>query len=375
MTSQDQTQPAPAPDPDDLPASPDTAPPVPDLPPLGESVTMAAKPRARSAFAGAVMGGALAVAAGFALAQFDLLGLRPDPDDSALRALEARAEALEHNLAAARAEAKEGLDMVTGKLAATVDAEAGDIPALQGDVAALSDRLGQLETTLAGLSDLPADGSLTPAQLAALSASVETLRTQVAGLQAGLDDTAVRGIVAEELAAWESAAAEKLRAETDAAEAAAARATALSQLAQAAQTGAPYAKLLPALGPDLPEVIVRYADTGLPALAEAFPGPARAALDAARRAAPGAGLGERFLSFLRLQTGARSLTPQEGDDPDAVLSRAEAALAAGEVQQALDELSALPPEAQTELADFTRLAQDHLAFDAALQSLSTAAKP
>ena len=57
----------------------------------------------------------------------------------------------------------------------------------------------------------------------------------------------------------------------------------------------------------------------------------------------GDGWASRLTSFLRSQSGARSLTPHEGTDADAVLSRAEAALREGQIKAALAELAGLPP--------------------------------
>jgi hypothetical protein len=77
-------------------------------------------------------------------------------------------------------------------------------------------------------------------------------------------------------------------------------------------------------------------------------------------------------SFLRSQTGARSLTPREGDDPDAVLSRAEAILAEGRPADTLTELAALPPEGQAAMTEWSSRVQLHLAGLDALQALRTA---
>ncbi|MEP2717498.1 MAG: hypothetical protein ABJP42_13320, partial [Pseudophaeobacter sp.] len=68
--------------------------------------------------------------------------------------------------------------------------------------------------------------------------------------------------------------------------------------------------------------------------------------------------------------GARSVTPQEGDDPDAVLSRAEAALQSGDVTTALSEIEALPEAAQTAFADWQSAAQTRLAALAAVDQLA-----
>ena len=69
---------------------------------------------------------------------------------------------------------------------------------------------------------------------------------------------------------------------------------------------------------------------------------------AARGAADTGGVG----SFFQRQLGARSVTPREGDDPDAVLSRIEAAVKAGDLSTALTEAEALPPEAQDAMGDW-----------------------
>jgi hypothetical protein len=54
---------------------------------------------------------------------------------------------------------------------------------------------------------------------------------------------------------------------------------------------------------------------------------------------------------------ARSVIPREGDDPDAVLSRAEAAVKGGDIDVALTELEALPEVAQEAMADWTAKAR------------------
>lgn len=59
---------------------------------------------------------------------------------------------------------------------------------------------------------------------------------------------------------------------------------------------------------------------------------------------------DRVSAFFRTQLGTRSLEPKEGDDPDAILSRAEAALKAGQLDTALAELAAMPEAGQPALA-------------------------
>ena len=64
------------------------------------------------------------------------------------------------------------------------------------------------------------------------------------------------------------------------------------------------------------------------------------------------------------------MEPREGNDPDAVLSRAEAALREGRLTDALAELEALPEEGRAELSDWAGQAANRLAAVNAAQSLS-----
>ena len=72
---------------------------------------------------------------------------------------------------------------------------------------------------------------------------------------------------------------------------------------------------------------------------------------------------------MQRQLGARSVEPRAGDDPDAILSRAEAAVSTGQLQQALDELAALPDAAKPALADWIDSAQRRIAAKQAATAL------
>jgi hypothetical protein len=76
--------------------------------------------------------------------------------------------------------------------------------------------------------------------------------------------------------------------------------------------------------------------------------------------------------FLRSQLGLRSLTPREGDDADAVLSRAESALAQGRISDALAEIDALPEGARGAMADWATAAKSRADALAAAEALSAA---
>jgi hypothetical protein len=108
------------------------------------------------------------------------------------------------------------------------------------------------------------------------------------------------------------------------------------------------------------------------ALSEAFGDPARAALAISLRNDMGEGALDRLEAFVRSQTGARSLEPRDGDDADAVLSRAEAAIRAGDMAQSLAEVAALSEPAQAEMAGWVAQVEHRIAVLAAVASLLAA---
>ena len=109
----------------------------------------------------------------------------------------------------------------------------------------------------------------------------------------------------------------------------------------------------------------------LSSLQSRFPDAARATLAVAiaETAEPSA-MG-RFSAFLKSQTGARSLSAKEGSDPDAVLSRAEAALKRGDVPSAIKEISALPAGGSAKIAPWVEKAQAYADTQAAFTTYST----
>ena len=99
-----------------------------------------------------------------------------------------------------------------------------------------------------------------------------------------------------------------------------------------------------------------------------FPDAARQTLTLARDAAGDQGWGARFVDFLTAQTGARSLTPRDGSDPDAILSRAEFALGEGRLADALTELATLGPALAAPFQDWIARAGARLAVDQAVNA-------
>ena len=77
----------------------------------------------------------------------------------------------------------------------------------------------------------------------------------------------------------------------------------------------------------------------------------------------------RLTSFVEAQVQTRSLTPQEGDSTDAVLSRAEAALKDTDLDTALSELQGLPEAARTAMGAWLTDAEARQAALAAYKTL------
>ena len=147
---------------------------------------------------------------------------------------------------------------------------------------------------------------------------------------------------------------------------------ALAEVSAALESGAPFSEPLAVL-PDAPDALASVAGEGVPTLAalrSAFPDAARSALRDMHDVPADASATERLAAFLKKQTNARSLSPREGDDPDAVLSRAEAALNGGDLGLALSELSGLPDGAIDSLSGWIAQAETRVAATAAVQSLS-----
>ncbi|MEM9766121.1 MAG: hypothetical protein AAF968_27200, partial [Pseudomonadota bacterium] len=106
----------------------------------------------------------------------------------------------------------------------------------------------------------------------------------------------------------------------------------------------------------------------LASLQEDYPDLARAALAAMR--AENAGGESTMGNFLRNQFGVRSLEPQEGDSPDAVLSRVEGALTEGRLQDAIAEVGTLPSSGADILAPWVARAQMRIDAFAAADALT-----
>lgn len=315
-------------------------------------------------FFGMLLGGIFAAGLGFGLARLmpDLLLVTSDSTLSETVAVQAEElAALREQLAALPA--KPAPDpAIEERIARLEAASTSDLSAFESRLAAMESQIATLPTSVA---------SVDPAILADLTA----LKQQVAALGSG------GTVPADVIAAAEAAEARLQQAEARAlalaeeaalAAASARRAAALDRIAAALDSGAPFAAAAADLGPELPTALADHAAAGLPTIPDlqnAFEEAARRSLEDALRANMGESWTDRVSNFLRSQTGLRSLTPRQGDDPDAVLSRAEAALASGRVAEALSELDAMPAAGKPALANWIAEAGKRTAAEDALSQL------
>lgn len=215
------------------------------------------------------------------------------------------------------------------------------------------------------------------AELEGLRAEMGGLSDKVAGLATRIDEVAAAADRQVETARAEAAQAQ---AEADTAVSSATVEADLAQVRAAIAAGLPFADAAGRLGahPDLsvPEPLLAASEAGvpsLPALRDGFPDAAHDAIRASIMAGAGDGVFARSRAFLDAQIASRSLTPQPGASPDAVLSRMEDRLRHDDLAGALAEADALPSEATAAMAGWLDAARARVAAEAALATLASGA--
>jgi len=297
------------------------------------------KPETKSVFLPLVLGGIIAGGLGFMASEYDVFG---------------------------NADAE-----ITTKLRGDVNAQQERIAALEQveaptvDLSPIEDQLAQIETRIVALEERPAvvvtegvDGDVVAAYAAELSALKEAAAAQRSEIEALIANA--KGV--------EEATADAARTANGQA--------AIAKIVSALDSGQPFAEAVEMLqGLDLGDIDPALIDPStegvatLSALQSDFPDQARAALAAARSA--GTENGQQGIgSFLTRSLGVRSVAPREGDDPDAVLSRAEAAIKSGDLETTLTELDTLPEDAQAVIADWRAEADARVAARAAADALA-----
>jgi hypothetical protein len=354
---------------------------VTDAPESEELTSDAPPPAKRGGFVPALIGGFIAAALGFAAAQTDML-------NSVLPGSSRVAEALTE---LQNTDAKLTLDIANLR-AGFAALKLPDLTPLNAQIATVQADLSRLNDASSAQQRLL---SSLESQLAPLSARLETLEKRP--MTDGASDAAIAAYDRELTAMQETIAAQraevtamidKARATEDAARALEANAVSIAKVAQnqavvsrlfgALNNGAPFAPILAELagaGIAVPPALNASANSGvatLASLSDAFPAAARAALTTARADSGDSG---GISGFFQRQLGARSVEPRQGDDADAILSRAEAAVTAGDLPKALTEISALPQSAQTKMQAWVDIATTRLtalqAADELAQSLNS----
>jgi len=157
----------------------------------------------------------------------------------------------------------------------------------------------------------------------------------------------------------------------------AAKNVAISQITAALNSGVSFEQALSNLQAagdiDIPAALTDAAVNGVPTvtmLKDDFPAAARVALAASIKENSGDSISDKLGSFFQSQVGGRSIEPREGDDPDAVLSRAEAAIKAGKVTEALSLINMLPDAGKAAMQSWISAASSRKDASAALSELT-----
>lgn len=315
----------------------------------------------KSGFVPLLLGGVIAAGLGYAVPTY----LMPQ-ENEAVVALQTQVATLEANIAATDARTAEAQGQAQTASDAIAAITVPDIAPLEQAAADMAAQFAQLEARIAALEARPVGGEsgITEGDFANLRALLAEQQAASASLTADMQRMA--SLQAEGLANAETEALNAARAAQTAA--------ALQVVRTALETGEPFETALATLE-NVPDALTAVAADGVATaenLQDAFPDLSRAALAAARAAAAQGDTAGSILAFVQKQVGARSVTPRAGDDPDAVLSRAEAAVRAADWETALAEIAALPDAAQSPLVDWSTAAQTRAAATAALSDFEAA---
>ncbi len=324
-------------------------------------------PSTGGGFLPTLLGGVLAAGLGFGVSQF-LMDTSADTSDleqavdsqtNQVAALRKAVVALQNADAPEIPDIETPLNALSGELTAAISA-------LSDDVSDLSMQLGALETRLSDVEKRPVSATDTTGAVAAYERELTEIREALAEQQAKNAE------MTEQVAAAAEAAKAEIGSASARARAVEAQA-AIQSVQSALDTGTSFAASLAALPGDLPEALTVPSETGvatLPELQSSFDEYARQALSASLKEAPGENTQDRIGSFLRSQLNIRSLRPREGDDADAILSRAQGALSANDLAGTLSEISQLPESGQAAMADWTAMAKARLEAKAAIETLA-----
>lgn len=363
-----------------------------EAPSIPEADPVAAKPPEKiietivqkNSFWSVFLGGVVAAGLGFGLCYYLVAqGTLQTAETETFDAERAQISALEGQFGALQSEVQTlagmpatdpRVDAVAGAVEtveATLAEVQGELGAVQAEIEAQTGLLANLEAQMEAIAALPeGTDTVDNAAVAALQATLAQQQEENAAMQARLSEMA--SAAQAEMDAVRERAGE-LQSETQAAVDDASNRAFVAGLTAALENGSGFAPAIGALTLPAPDALSAVAETGVETLLDLqrqFPAAAREGLAESLKATVSDDPADRVFAFLRAQVGARSLEPREGDDPDAVLSRAQEAVNTGQLDVALSELAALPEEGQAAMASWIGAAQARVDALAALDTLA-----
>ena len=254
------------------------------------------------------------------------------------------------------------LNTATGRLRANAGQMAQQIKDLSNNTARNTLETQNLQTAFGALNAVNTTPSAPAVALSELASTLDAQQTRINALQKAIDDLISRDKHSTEQAQNQHQSRELTHL--------------LAALEDALRDNRPYRQILIKISAlsdlAIPPALELGADQGgvdLEQLKQQFPSAARRALAASDPAEPANLSAARLGAFLKRQLNARSLAPQTGASTDAILSRAEAALASGDLSAALAEIADLTPAPAAQMAAWKALAEQKLARQNALLSL------
>lgn len=320
------------------------------------------------------LGGVVAAVLGYGAAWY--LGQNTDFETETRAALDLQSTTLQGlegqigDLAAQGTTTSDALSSLTTDIAAAQES----IAAVQGELTAMGDRVSSVEgygdqiaaldARLTDLAKRPIEDNVSREAIDAYEEELERLRNSMEEQRKAIEDT-----IAAEKAKIEKIAEDATQMEERALEEAriAAARSAVTRVLSALDNGDPFEEALAELAENVEDpldTLQSVAAEGVvtqAALRERFPDAARDALRAARNGAPAEEDDGGIGGILEKMFEVRSTEPREGDDPDAVLSRAEASVRNGDLRTALTEIEALPEVAKEALSPWVTDATTRLA--------------
>jgi len=327
-----------------------------------EETPSVVEPAKRGGFVPLVLGGVIAAGLGFGGAVYfgDQLGIGAKSSDAIAKISEELA-AQSDTLKALHDRTTQATDAAL-TASQTAKESAVELEKLRelhdAKLDSLSEAVAGFETRLSDIEKRPLNEGLGAAAIAAYEREVEDLKTLVAEQKAEAMELKDRADLSAKTALARSAT---------------------TRIIAALDSGAAFSGAVvdyrSATGEGVAEVLADHAETGvitLVALTEAFPEAARAALAKARSENVDDAQGSKLGNFLKTHLGARSVEAKEGNDTDAILSRAEAALRSGQLAETLAELDALADAPKAVMADWRAQAETRLAAMQAAEAMAQA---